>query len=83
MLVCIDRIRQVDRQSRPQAALTDGWRRHGRTYDMVLYIHHLGAKIYGVKLDVRIYSVELLVKSPLHLRRVQNFGVSNDDVELR
>ena len=59
MLVCIDRIRQVDRQSRAQAALTDDWQRHDRTYDMALYIHHLGTIDHGAKLGAKIYDAEL------------------------
>ena len=92
MLVCIDRIRQVDRQSRAQAALIDGWQRHSKTYDMALYIHHLGtidhgaklgAKIYGTELGSMIYGVELPAKSPPHLSRAQDLGASNDGAELR
>ena len=41
--------------------------------------HNLGVRIYGA----RIYDAELPVKSPPHLRRAQDLGVSYDGAELR
>ena len=35
------------------------------------------------ELDVRIYSVELPVKSPSRLRRAQDLGASDDGAKLR
>ena len=43
--------------------------------------HHLGVRIYGVKLGARIYGAELPAKSPPRLRRAQDFGASNDSAE--